>query len=374
MAQRSTDAGRLERLYRRYAERDARTFGSPVYAAICAGLADDPARGSLALAAPPGFRIPNALLSAVHRLLLSGVRDPLASYYPTVAGDAARSVDEGLYPAFAAFVDRHDDALRELIATHATQTNEVGRSALVLPALALAAGAEPLAIVEIGSSGGLNQLLDRFRYRIGDATVGDPTSPVDVACEVRGELLPPVPDPLPAIAWRAGIDRSPIDVTRQEAADWLRAQVWPEHRDRMATLEAAISLARSIRPRVVRGEAVEGIGALAREAPAEARLVVVSTSVLVYLEPARRRLLVDELRSIAAERAQGAWLVTCEPEDVLADLELDVGRSGVDLPELNALASCHVRPDGSLDARLLALCHPHGRWMRWLDPATARRA
>ena len=70
--------------------------------------------------------------------------------------------------------------------TRSIQTNEVGRSAALLPALAVVrAGAlavgddRPLALVELGPSAGLNLLLDRYAvtYRRDGAvvaTVGDP--------------------------------------------------------------------------------------------------------------------------------------------------------------------------------------------------------
>lgn len=369
-----SDAERLARLYREYGSRDMAVLGSPVYAAICAGLAIDPARGDLALAAPAGFRIPNIILAAVHHMLLSGIADPLGGYFPTLVGHRAKPVDAGLYPAFAAFVDRHRAELRRLIATHRTQTNEVGRSALLLPALGLAAGGAPLAMLEIGASAGLNLLLDRYRYRIGGRAVGDPSAAVAVICDVHGDLLPPVPDSPPAIAWRAGLDHSPRDIRDEASAAWLRAQVFPEHTDRMATLDAAIAEARRHPPPLVAGDAVDDLAGAATAAPAGAALTIVSTSVLVYLDGMRRLAFVEQVRRIAATHDGGAWLVACEPERVLRSLGIGLRGSGREPPELNTLALCHFRPDGHGQHRLLAVCQPHGRWMRWLDPDTARAA
>jgi len=295
------------------------------------------------------------------------------SYYPTVAGDTAMPVDEGLYPVFASFVDRHRDRLRRLIATHTTQTNEVGRTAFLLPALGLVADGGPLAMLEVGTSAGLNQLLDRYHYRIGEVEVGVPRASVQITCAPRGELLPPVPSSVPRIAWRAGLDRNPVDVDDPEAAAWLRAQVWPEHRDRLAILDAAMAVARRERPRLVRGDALDGLASLAGAAPADARLTVVSTSTLVYLDAARRRAFAEELSRIASTRPSGAWLVACEPENVLAALGVGIQPSGLEAPELNGLAIVRFGPDGVV-GRLLAMCHPHGRWMRWLDPASGRPA
>ena len=61
----------------------------------------------------------------------------------------------GLVPAFARFVDDHEEALVDLLATQKTQTNEVGRCGSFLPALALLADEMgPLGHLDVGASGG----------------------------------------------------------------------------------------------------------------------------------------------------------------------------------------------------------------------------
>ena len=84
----------------------------------------------------------------------------------------------------------------ELVATHTTQTNEVRRTAVTLPALGLVAthSGRPLALLEVGASAGLNLLVDRYGFRIGSVMAGIPGSPVQLRCAAEGELRPPVPD------------------------------------------------------------------------------------------------------------------------------------------------------------------------------------
>jgi len=108
---------RLSRQYRDYARFELTSHGSPIYAAICARLADDHPTGSLALNAEPGFRTPLILLAAVHHLLLSGLMHPLAAYYPSLAGVEARSIDDGLYPSFAGFIAARRAASPSISAT-----------------------------------------------------------------------------------------------------------------------------------------------------------------------------------------------------------------------------------------------------------------
>ena len=68
-------------------------------------------------------------------------------------------------PAFRAFAAAHADELAELLVTRSTQTNEIGRCALLLPAFGIvAAEVGPLAHLDVGTSAGLNLLLDRYHY------------------------------------------------------------------------------------------------------------------------------------------------------------------------------------------------------------------
>jgi hypothetical protein len=335
-------------------------------------LSEDRDQARIILAAPPAFHTPLILLAAVHHLLLSGADGSLGAYYATVAGDAAQPVDDQLYPTFAAFCDAHRSELEALVATHTTQTNEARRTVVTLPALGLVAAesALPLSLLEVGSSAGLNLLLDRFSFRIGSVQAGVADSSVRLECEVRGDLLPPVPATVP-IAWRLGVDLSPLDARDSATRAWLRALVWPEHRDRLAILDAALAIAAQDPPPLVRGDLTTDLSALGVGAPGAAALVVVSTWVLAYVAPALRRTFVGQLRQLAAERGRDVWLVAGEGQSILASLGLDLTAEPPDGYGPSMLALCRFRPDGSEESRLLAECHAHGRWIRWLDAASA---
>jgi hypothetical protein len=363
---------RLQRSFRDFA-RDLPQPGGQVYAALCDRLADDPDRAGLALRAAPAFRTPLILLAAVHHLLLTGTEHPLSAYYATVIGDAARHPDDRLYPAFASFVDEHRTELEALIASRSTQTNEARRTVLTLPALHLVVRESglPLALLEVGASAGLNLLPDRYGYRIGERVAGDPASPLQLACEVEGELLPPVPaDKLP-IAWRLGLDLNPLDVRDPATRSWLRALVWPEHRDRMATLDAALGIARRDPPLVVRGDLLTDLGDVAATAPADAALAVISTWVLAYVEPASRLAFLGALRRIAANGGRSVWLVACEAQSVLATLDAGLAEAPADGYGPSTLSLHRFDPDGGGGQRQLAECHAHGRWIRWQDEDSA---
>ena len=113
-------------------------------------------------------------------------------------------------------------------------------------------------------SAGLNLHWDRYhhRYEYPSGTSiawGARDSAVQLSTmgsfysQVRGTVpLPTLPEYL-RIAWRAGIDLNPIDVTDADAMRWLRALIFPEHLERHQEIEEAAPflplLARSRRPR-----------------------------------------------------------------------------------------------------------------------------
>jgi hypothetical protein len=348
---------------------------SPRYGAICDGLADDPARANLLLDARPGFQNPLILLAAVHHLLLGGERHPLASYYATVVGGVAREVDDGLYPAFAAFVDAHRPRLADLVSTRTTQTNEARRTVVTLPALGLVSRAAeaPLALLEVGASAGLNLLVDRYGFRIGEIAAGPEDAAVRVSCAVEGEVGPPVPRSL-KVGWRLGLDLNPLDVRDPQTRDWLRALVWPEHPDRLELLDAALEVARRDPPLVLRGDLVDDLAPLAAQAPMGTALTVITTWTLAYLEPERRRAFIARLGEIAAARGEPVWLIAGEAQSVLASLEIGLAEMPPEGFGPSTLSLHRFHADGGREHRLLAHAHPHGRWIRWLDAATGEPA
>jgi hypothetical protein len=371
-----SELARLTQEYRDYARFEMATHGSPIYAAICSGLADDPDVGGIGMLARPGFRTPLILLAAVHHLLLSGLDHPLAGYYPSLVGDTARPIDADLYPVFADLVHGHRPELEHLVATRTTQTNEAGRTVVTVPALGLVAQREtaPLALLEVGASAGLNLLPDRFGFSIGSRRVGDERSPVQISCAVEGELPPPVPTAMPRIAWRAGLDLNPLDVHDPDTVAWLRALIWPEHLDRMAILDAAVAIARDQPPALFRGDLVDDLAAVAAAVPGSPALVVIDTWVLAYVPAERRLAFVAELRRLARDLARPVWLVACEGQSVTASLDLGLGAAPAEGSGFSVLTLHRFEPGGSSEHSLLAECHAHGRWIRWLDPGTAGAA
>lgn len=128
---------------------------------------------------------------------------------------------------------------------------------------------------------------------------------------------------------------------------------------RVDLLRRAVAIARSAPPRLVRGDAVDGLAALASTAPSEARLVVVSTGTLVYLPGRRRQAFVD------AVRALGATWVSYERRDLLHDVVAEVPEGVAPGDGFAALA---------LDGRALAVGDAHGTRLRLLPDRGGRQS
>jgi hypothetical protein len=257
------------------------------------------------------------------------------------------------YDAFRSFVSSHLDDVLELVHSRSTQTNEIGRCATLLPALGLLP--PPLALIEVGASAGLNLLLEDYRYDYGDGRVlGDTSSGVVIPCRLCNDV--PLPDRVPEVSWRRGIDLNPIDVNDPEATRWLESCVFFDHFDRRERLTAAIASARTHPPEIVQGDLVEEIAAVVADAPKGATMVVFHSAVLAYLERERREVFADVVRDLDV-----VWLSN-EGPSVVRSLKTALDRP---LPE----EVCFVL--GRDGREPLAFTHPHGRWIEWLGESAA---
>jgi hypothetical protein len=334
----------LAEQFRRFGEREC-AHVSPRYAQLALGIANDPDLLALACAGTGrGQPIPNLLLAAVQYLLLSGKRHRLASFYPAVGGMIDAPGDP--MPPFRDFCFQHSAAIHHLLTTRLVQTNEVRRCALTLPALALAATEQPIALIEIGASAGLNLLFDQYGYRYGDQRVGNPESPVQLHCVPHGTNLPPIPTQLPSVAFRIGLDLNPINVRDHDATRWLRALIWPEQTDRAELLERALLLAEAQPPPLRAGDALSLLPAAFAEAPTAAQLCLVHTFTLNQFSAAMRAQFTELIATQSYQRRIA--IVSVEWREPFPPLILAIWEHGTCVSE-----------------RELAICDPHGAWIAW---------
>lgn len=289
-------------------------LGSPMYADLLARVADDVGAGGPAAEVLMGHEDdsgPSALalrfMGSVHRLVLERRVGALAASYPSVGGTWE---PEPAWTAFRTLLADDPDAVREWL-DRPPQTNEVGRTtALMAGLLQLACEHHmPMRLCEIGSSGGLNLLADRYRYVAADGRVyGPEASPVVLEPAWVGDI--PLGGPAPRITERLGSDVMPIDVRTTEGRLSLTAYIWPDQIARHERLRGALALARQEPYVVVRRQGAADFAASMRLAPG-AVTVLWHSVMWQYLEPAeqeRTRARLDELGASASPEAPFAHL------------------------------------------------------------------
>lgn len=254
-----------------------------------------------------------------------------------------------------------DDAaggvIRHTIETRSTQTNEVGRMATLVPALAAIEGLDhdrPIALLEVGASAGLCLYPDRWRYdwRTSSGIVSSGTGVGPLTCLVGGEA--PVPARPPRVAWRGGIDLNPLELDDEDAMAWLRTLVWPEQTERLRLLDQGIGVARTDPPEVVRGNLLDLLPHLVEYAGEHGPVVVFHTAVVAYLDDTERKRFHGMMTDLVAEGA--CHWISNEGKHVLPD----VTATGPAVPDDFATFVLGV------DGQAVAWTHGHGRSMTWL--------
>ncbi len=296
---------------------------------------------------------------AVNFLLLREPHQPLALYYPYLHQEGAPPLTEA-YPFFREFVLAHSAELHNLLPTARLQTNEVTRCANLLPAFTLAyqrGGYQPLHMIEIGCSAGLNLLWNQYRYQYGSGltteniVVGDLTSPVQIHCEVLGPYLPLLPEAmLPVVANCQGIELVPRNIYDEEDMRWVRAAIWPEELGRHQVLDAAITFARQRGVPLHKGDACDLLPALLDAIP-EHQTAIVWSSFAVNQGPVEVKECIDLQIREASQRI---------PIYRVA-LEFALEKQAGPRLELSEYQGGQI-----VKQELLARCAVHGEHMTWL--------
>jgi hypothetical protein len=309
--------------------RDFATYAagdSPCFEAWAGGVVDDPEVLAWLGTLPPIKRQPNLVFAAAR---WHGAPAP-APY------DDLRRV----------LLDREVD-VRATVMSRATQTNEVGRLATLVPVMALVEG--PLALIEVGASAGLCLYPERYDYAWSPLGGLQGSGGPVLAAEATGPL--PVPAAHPEVAWRGGVDLNPLDVSDPDAMAWLENLVWPEQDERRERLRSAVEVARADPPTLRTGDLFDHVGDLIDEAAPHGTPVVFHSAVIAYLEEADRRRFHDLMTGlVAAGRCR--W-ISNEGRRVLP-----------------SLGGAREAPSGrfvtALDGVAVAHSHGHGHAIDWL--------
>ena len=324
-------------------------LGSPFMARLCAvigaRLDRTSAVGRRALVWPGE---PSAAVDAValrlcgglHALVRAGVVPALAKLYPPAPLPDADTLWAALAPALG------EESLASWL-ERPPQTNEVGRSAVLMAGLLALAERfpQPMHLFELGASAGLNLRLDAYRYDLGGRQAGDSASALHLAPEWAG---PPPPAAEVTIAARRGVDLHPADPVADRGR--LIAYVWPDQARRLAQIETALAIAADHPVTIDAGDAADWLETMLPldSLPGVTRVVLHSVAFQYFPTATQARVTarIETAGSHADEGAPLAWLRF----EKLAD---------------DSRPSLRLRtwPGGD---ELLAWIQPHGAKIRWL--------
>lgn len=267
-------------------------------------------------------------------LLLACLRDdaleegPAHPPYRAVGPDARADAVDARHLADAFTPDR---PIWSKLARRHVQTNETSRAvAWMWPAHLLRHRLEePVDLVDVGASAGLNLVADRLP-RVWSREDGAPLAV----------------DPLPVLGVRTGFDERPVDAADEVQARWLLACIWPGQTARLERLEAAVGAWRAASPRP------ELVACAAGEVPdrlprGDRTVLAYQTIVRDYLEPRERA---------TYEAGMRRWLAESPPDRaVWVELEHDPS---------DTVYPARIVAHTARGSFALAACQPHPRALR----------
>ena len=180
-----------------------------------------------------GHSLPLRIAGGLHALVLQGKDAGLTTAYPP-----NQTSNEALLEATLEALHMHDAFLTYWI-THAPQTNEVRRSAVLIATAHLLADRFrlPIKLSELGASAGLNLMFDRFHLNVGEGY--GPRSTVTLSPNWTGPL-PPQADV--TISNRRGVDLNPLNSAEPDDALRLQSYLWADQEERLNRTQATIAL------------------------------------------------------------------------------------------------------------------------------------
>lgn len=278
---------------------------SPLYEFLSIKIAEDNIILGLARKAREGQPVPNLFFGAVHYLLMKGYNHPLAGFYPSLTEKPLPA--EEAYPVFVDFCRTYSDEIIELIKSKIVQTNEVRRCSYLYPIFSIISHMtrEPLALIEIGTSAGLQLFVDKYSYSYGtDKIFGNHDSEVQLKSEIRGDKSILNPMPHFDVATRIGVDLHINDVRNTEDYLWLKALIWPEHGERRELFEKAASyVSNQTTLSLIEGDGVEMLRFLEAEIPEEQVICVFHTHVANQMPVETKEKLLEQIKEIGNRRA-----------------------------------------------------------------------
>ena len=286
------------------------------------------------------------LAGGIHGLARSGADKKLSHFYQ----NPQKSSEASFIPRVLAAIETHDAYLYPWL-DMAPQTNEVARASAIFSGLSVVAEEFrlPLALYEMGCSGGLNLQCAQFGYCFNGAAFGDASSKLQLEPSWTGGLPPNIEF---GVVSRQGCDLNPLFATQELDAAKLVSYLWPDQPARITRVEAAINIAKSDPPELEKADASDWVER--KLMPGEGRgmvRVLYDTIAWNYFPALTKKRITSHMNAVGAEATRQnplAWLT----------LEFDDEDNGPFL-------KLRTWP-GNGEEQILASADPHVHQLNWI--------
>lgn len=333
----------LSERFRIFAERECKN-SSRLYEYLAANIANDMDLLTLAAHSKSGQPVPNLLLGAVHYLLLSGVEHELGAYYATIA-DQPKDASGAIF-CFKDFCIQNENKIIQLLESKLVQTNEVRRCTYLYPSFChiYRISKKPLTLIELGTSAGLQLLWDQYTYSYNSSQkYGSKHSALEISAEIKGDKFPFLFEHSPPVTRRIGLDLHLNNLNNSEDYLWLKALIWPEHKERNTYFEKAADYLKSQPIELIEGDGISILPEIIPTISQDSSICIFHTHVANQIPTEAKKKLSAQIQFLGKEREvfhlyNNMW----DP-----DLHLDYYINGNEHRETLA------ETDG------------HGRWFKW---------
>ncbi|KLV18114.1 hypothetical protein ABW02_24305 [Niallia circulans] len=291
----------LTQTFLTFAEKECKG-SSFIYELLSKQIAMDKTLLNIAKCAREGQPVPNLLFGAVHYLLLKGTNHSLKDYYPSITENPKTA--KASFPIFKDFCLKYQKEIIWILQTKLVQTNEVRRCSYLYPAFCMIynLAKKPLALIEIGTSAGFQLQWDKYAYSYGKEWYGNSESELPITAIVIGENMPFLLKTSPPVTARIGFDLHTIDLHDKDEELWLKALIWPEHRERLFLFEKAADYRREGALNVVSGDGVSLLPYYAETIPEGSAICIFHTHVANQIPREGKELLLQSVEEIGKHR------------------------------------------------------------------------
>ncbi|MEQ2467097.1 DUF2332 domain-containing protein [Niallia hominis] len=334
----------LAQTFLTFAEKECKG-SSLIYEYLSKQIAMDNSLLKIASRAREGQPVPNLLFGAVHYLLLKGTEHPLKDYYPSIV-ETPKSFKDS-FSIFKDFCLNYQKEIEVILQTKLVQTNEVRRCSYLYPAFCMIyeRAKKPLALIEIGTSAGLQLNWDKYCYSYGkDKWYGKIDSELPITAEIKGANRPFLLKTAPPVTTRIGLDLHTIDLRDEEEQLWLKSLIWPEHKERLFLFEKAVHYSKEASLNVINGDGVSLLSQYVETISEDSVICIFHSHVANQIPISGKQHLLQTVDAIGAQR--DVFHLYNNIQDRFLHLDYYLG--------------------GKKSENTIAETDGHGRWFQWL--------